>query len=145
MDAIRLIHDKAELQGTCYIELLPGKYNGQCWNDGSLFIEEEVFELIEPIFERHEPQFDHYSFVCIQEPAWERIIAGLERLAERAEKATDVSDLRGDVGFLFRSTEAEFVRDFRANAGALARLSRELAAWLRQQLRDHECVSVLGM
>jgi hypothetical protein len=145
MDAIRLIRDKAELQGTCYFELLPGEYKGRCWNDGSVFLAEDVFGLIEPVVERHEPAFSHYSFVAIQRPAWERITADLERLAERADRATGVRDLHGEVGFIFSPTEAEFVRDFRANADALARLGRELAAWAREQLREHECVSILGI
>lgn len=145
MDPIRLIRDKSELQGTCYIEVLPGEYKGQCWNDGSLFLAEDVFGLVEPVIKRHEPRFDHYSFVAIRRPAWERITADLVRLADRAESATGIGDLRGEVGFIFRPTEAEFAQDFRANADSLARLARELAGWVREQLREHECVSVLGM
>jgi hypothetical protein len=49
---------------------------------------EDVFGFIEPVIARHEPRFDHFSFVGIRRPAWERIIADLERLAERAESAT---------------------------------------------------------
>lgn len=145
MDAIRLIRDKGELQGTGYFELLPGEYKGQCWNGGSVFVAEEVFGLIEPVIERHERRFDHYSFVGIRRPAWERITADLERLAERADAATRVGDLGGEVRFLFAETEAEFAREFRANADALARLAREVVSWVREQLREHECVSVLGV
>ncbi|MEX1098238.1 MAG: hypothetical protein WED34_19495 [Planctomycetales bacterium] len=147
MDEIRLIRDKAELQGTCYFELLPGDYEGQHWNDRSVFLAEEVFGLIEPIIVRHEPRFDHYSFVGIRRPAWERIIADLERLAARTETASGMSDLRGEgeVGFLFTTTETEFARHFRSNADALASLLRELLTWVRQRLREYECISVLGM
>jgi hypothetical protein len=145
MDAIRLIRDKGELQGTCYFELLPGEYKGQCWNDGSVFLAEDVFGLVVPIVTRHEPRFDYYSFVGIRRPAWERITADLERLAERAKAAAGVGDLRGEVGFIFSPTEAEFAQDFRANADALTRLARELADWVREQLREYECVSILGI
>lgn len=145
MDPIRLIRDKAELQGTCYFEFLPGEYKGQCWNDASVFLAEDVFGLIEPIIARHEPRFDHYSFVAIRRHAWERIIADLERLAERAERASVVGELAGEVEFFFTTTEAEFGREFRANADSLARLARELVGWVREHLREHECVSVLGM
>lgn len=145
MEPIRLIRDKSELQGTCYFELLPGEYRGQCWNDESVFLDEDVFGLIEPIIARHEPQFDHYSFVGIRRPAWERIIADLERLAEHAGSAASISDLRGELGFLFTTTEREFDQNFRASAEALAGLASELVGWLGDQLREHECVSVLGM
>jgi hypothetical protein len=145
MDPIRLISDKAELRGTCYFEFLPGEYKQQCWNEGSVFLPEDVFGLIEPIIARHEPRFDHYSFVGIRRDTWEQIIADLERLAERAERASGVADLAGEVEFFFTTTEAEFASDFRANADALARLVRQLAGWVRVQLREYECVSVLGM
>jgi hypothetical protein len=145
IDQFRLICDRTELHGTCYFELLPGDYKGQCWNEGSIFVAEEVFGLVEPIIERHEPRFDHYSFVGVRRPAWERITADLERLAERAEGAAGVGDLRAEVRFLFDQSEAEFDRDFRTNADALARLVRELAKWVREQLRKFECVSVLGI
>jgi hypothetical protein len=46
---------------------------------------------------------------------------------------------------LFKTTEKEFSRDFRANANALAELISELIVWLREQLRQHPCVSILGM
>ena len=48
MDPIRLIRDKAKLHGTCYFELLPDEYQGRWWNDGSVFLAEDVFDLIEP-------------------------------------------------------------------------------------------------
>lgn len=145
MDQIRLIRNKAQLHGTCYFELLPGKYQGQCWNEGSVFIAEYVFGFVEPIIARHEPRFDHYAFVSIPRPTWKHIIADLESLAERAESAEDISELREEVGFLLACARREFAKEFRSNAAALSRLARELSGWLSEQLMRHECISVLGM
>ncbi len=36
MENIRIITNKNELEGTCYIEVLPGAYKNKCWNEGSL-------------------------------------------------------------------------------------------------------------
>ena len=145
MDPIRLIRDKDELQGTCYFEFLPGEYQDQCWNDGSVFLAEDVFGLIEPIVARHEQRFDHHGFVGIRRPVWQPIIADLQRLAERANHAASVADLAGGVGFLFATSQTGFAKRFRSNADALARMSRELAGWLREQLLEYECISVLGI
>lgn len=144
MDPICLIRNRAELRGTGYFELLPGEYSGKHWNDGSVFLAEEVFGLVEPIIARHEPRFDHLSFVGIPRPTWERIITDLEQLAERAEAASVVSDLPGEVGLVLTTTR-EFARSFRTNSDALARLARELIGWLRENLKTHDCVSVLGI
>ncbi len=81
MCPIRLIRDTAELSGTCYFEFLPGPYRDECWNEGSVFMAEDVFGLVEPIIARHEPRFDHYSFVGIRRPTWERILLELDQLA----------------------------------------------------------------
>lgn len=64
-EKIRLIRDLSELQGTYYFEILPGKYQDKCWNQNSVFMTEEVFGYLEPIFERRAPNFDHYAFVEI--------------------------------------------------------------------------------
>jgi hypothetical protein len=56
-ECIRLIQNLTELHGTCYFEILPGKYEGNCWNHNSVFLTEEVFGYLEPVFERNEPDF----------------------------------------------------------------------------------------
>lgn len=48
-DPIRLIRGKTELQGTCHVELPLAEYRERCWNDGSVFLAEAVFGLVEPI------------------------------------------------------------------------------------------------
>ncbi|HVS38847.1 MAG TPA: hypothetical protein VMS17_25040 [Gemmataceae bacterium] len=145
MDPIRLIRDKSELRGTCYFELLPGEYRERCWNDSSVFLAEEVFALIEPVIARHEPRFDHYAFVGTSRSTWERIIADLERVAEFVRTAESVGELRGQVGFFFTTSESEFAADFKPNAEALVSMIGELVSWLRDQLKQQACVSILGM
>lgn len=145
MDPIRLIRSPAELRGTCYFEFLPGEYAGRCWNEGSVFLAEGTFGLIEPIIARREPCFDHYAFVAIPRATWALICADLDRLAARAEVATGLGDLDEHFGYAWSRTRREFGADFRANAAQSAALARDLAAWLGDQLESHECVSVLGM
>jgi hypothetical protein len=115
MRSIRLIRNKAQLSGTCYFELLPGRYQGKCWNDGAVFLTQEAFGLIDLIIMRHEPKFDHFSFVAIQRSAWERIIPEIELMA------TDSLSIEH------------------------AELARELSAWLREQISKHKCISILGL
>jgi hypothetical protein len=145
MRPITLIREKSELRGTCYFELLPGKYGGKCWTDKSVYLAEEVFSLIEPIFARRVPMYDHYSFVGIRRPEWDRILADFDLFAKALGEAESTSDLNGYLGFLFTTSQEEFSQHFRTNADALADLLRNLIGWLTEQLRSHECISVLGM
>jgi hypothetical protein len=138
----RLIRDLSELHGTCYIELLPGPFQDKCWNQGSIFVEEGIFGLFEDIIQRHEPRFDHFAFVEIRKYAWERIIIDFDRLENRLRKAREIADLKEE-GFLFQASA--FAAEFNTNVNALASMLKELITWLREQLRIHEGISVLGM
>src|SRR5204862_292237 len=57
--------DAAALEGTAYFEFLPGRYAGECWGRQSVFLTEQAFAHIEPIFQKHRPDFDHYAFTEI--------------------------------------------------------------------------------
>ncbi len=74
-----MIRDQSELESTCYIELLPGKYEGTSWNEESVFFDEECFGFIERKIVRHCPKYDHYSFTDINRSTWEFILADLNR------------------------------------------------------------------
>ncbi|MRD49447.1 hypothetical protein GHT07_19415 [Caenimonas koreensis DSM 17982] len=145
MDFIRIIKSKTELVGTAYMELLPGPYLEQCWNDGSLFFEEEVFAYLEPVIQRHVPDYDHYAFTEIAASKWECIVSDLRLLEANLESSESVQELNAAVGFLFPSTKVPFAENFQANKRALARLLHEVCAWISSKALSHECVTVLGI
>ncbi|WP_190942227.1 hypothetical protein [Nostoc flagelliforme] len=145
MERISLIRSLSELDGTCYFEILPGKYEGNCWNQNSVFITEEIFGYFEPVFERHEPDFDHYAFMAIGKDVWTLIISDFSNLMQVLEQSQDVQELEGKVGFVFRDSMCRFASDFRSNAMTLAGVLRELSEWLEEQLKNHDCISVLGI
>ena len=145
MADVRLIRSTTELEGTCYFEFLPGRYDQKCWNEGSVFLSEEAFDLIEPIFLRRVPEFDHYAFVEINRSRWSLIVGDLEVLTERLATVNGVDELRD----LVRVTNAFDEHDLRTAFVEYKRLIRQmltdLAAWLRGQASRHEIISVLGM
>ena len=145
MDPITLLRDPAKLEGTCYIELLPGGYHESCWNPGSVFLTEEVFGYIEPMVERHEPRFDHFAFVDIERDTWTRILEDLAVQADALRSARSPAQLSPEPLFFYPGTRDAFTADFRANATRLADLIDELGTWIREQLRTHEVIAVLGM
>ena len=112
---IKILRDKNELEGTCYMEVLPGKYDGKCWSDTSIFFDEDVFGLLEPIIERHAKGYDHFSFIEINKNAWLKIISDLERLLDLLKPETSSEELRQHLGFLFKNTEIEFFENFDQN------------------------------
>jgi hypothetical protein len=145
MDKIRVVHALSDLKGTVNFEFQIGEYRGRNWVDGSIFIAEEVFYLIEHIFLRHVPEFSHCGFQGIRRSVWEKIIPELYGLDQLARSASRLGEIGPEIGFFNQAASDEFCRDFRNNADALASLARELAGWLKETLKKHECISVLGI
>jgi hypothetical protein len=145
MSKIGLIRERGQLEGTLYFEILPGEYQGQCWNEGSLFVDEEVFGYLEPIIEEHAPNFDHYAFVEIPRETWRPIIADLRSLRADLAEAENVEELRGRVAFIFEGSEEDFADHFEENRESLRELLGELLVWLEDALEKHEKISVLGI
>ncbi|MDX2244531.1 MAG: hypothetical protein NW224_27975 [Leptolyngbyaceae cyanobacterium bins.302] len=142
---IRLIQNLNELHGTCYFEILPGKYEGSCWNQNSVFMTEEVFGYLEPVFERNESDFDHYAFIEIKREIWLLIIKDFRSLIEALEQAQDVRELEGKMGFIFKDSIDRFASDFRSNAVDLIGVLREFSQWLENQLEVYDYLTVLGI
>lgn len=145
MEAIGIIKNKAELDCTCYVELLPGKYKDQCWNENSLFFEEEVFGYLEKIISRRALSYDHYAFTEINMETWDKIVQDFQSLESKLDQSHAVDDLALDVGFLFNGSETRFTEDFQENKAALGRLLSEVSIWISKQTSQHGCVTVLGL
>lgn len=145
MEPITILRDPAALEGTAYIELLPGGYRDSCWNVGSVFFTEEVFGYFEPIIERHEPRYDHFAFVDVERSTWNAILDDFADLARALRAAGSVDEVAPLMQFFYLGTKRDFAVSFRENADALAALLDELGLWLREQLSRENVVAVLGM
>ena len=145
METIKIIKYISELNGTAYVELLPGAYNNQCWNTNSLFFEEEVFGYLENIIARHVPSYDHYAFTEINKETWDKIVQDFLTLESRLYEAQSGDKLLEDVGFLFRDSETRFTEGFQENKAALSRLLGEVSIWISKESSQHGCVTVLGL
>ncbi len=140
-----MITDKRELSGTCYIEVLPGTYQRQCWNPQSVFFTEEHFGFIEPTILRHCPEHDHYAFTDIEKPVWENILADLERMHLSIGDASRLADIRGEVDFIFTTTKQQFLEVEAENVQKLRQMLDDFLQWTRQTLQTHDWIAVLGI
>ncbi|MCM3441448.1 hypothetical protein AB3Z07_28430 (plasmid) [Metabacillus halosaccharovorans] len=55
---IEIIYDASILEGSCYIEILPENYKGECWSNSSIFFSEDNFGYIMPVLEKCYKNFD---------------------------------------------------------------------------------------
>lgn len=140
-----MITDRGELEGTCYIEILPGKFQGECWNSQSVFFDEEHFGFIEPTIIRHCPEHDHYTFTDIDKTVWEDILADLQRLHQSIGDASRLSDLHGEVDLVFTTTKQRFLEAEADNMQNLRQMLNDFILWARKTLKSHDSIAVLGM
>lgn len=141
---IELITDKNELEGTCYFEFAPGRYSKKHWQEGWVYLEEDVMYLLEPVFIKIMPGFDWYSMNEISRYQWFLIVDELKKLKESLKKATVISDIEIPMRF-HGEFEKAFVENFEDCKNATVRLITDLCKWLNIQLKTHEVISVLGL
>jgi len=145
MESIKIIRNKSELHGTCYIELSLGKYQRKHWEDTSLFFEEETFGLIEMIFERNIPGYDHYSMNDADSESWYKVIAELKELEALLDVTDEFDDLIGKVGFVFGGTRDYFQNHFQLSKAQLQKMVSELTAWAEKNIVEHQHIAILGI
>ena len=142
---VRAITDPSSLEGTAYVEVMAGPYTNRCWNDGSLFFEEEVFGYIEPTIERFEPTYDHYAFTQISMLDWEKIVKALADVRSRLEVETFRPDMLQQIGFLFTDSKERFTESMTANCVALGAMISQIETWTSENRLRHSCVTILGL
>jgi len=142
---VRAITDRSLLEGTAYIEVMAGAYRNRCWNDGSLFFEEEVFGYIEPTIEKYEPTYDHYAFTQISMRDWEKIIKALADVRSRLEVETFRPGMLLQMGFLFTDSKERFTESMNANSVALGATISQIETWTDDNRFRYSCVTILGL
>ncbi len=137
-----MISDKSILQGTLYIEVLPGPYSNICWGPSSVFFAEEHFAFIEPTVIRSWPSHDHYTFSEIPSNSWLQIQIDLEAMSAIVERGGRLDDL---ADYIYpqrrkRTVEAEtmLLTELRVSVN-------EFNDWLATTLAEYGTISVLGI
>jgi hypothetical protein len=141
----RAITDRSSLEGTAYVEVMASAYANRCWNDGSLFFEEEVFGYIEPTIEKYAPTYDHYAFTQISMPDWEKIIEALADIRSGLEVEALRLAMLDRIGFLFTDSKERFAENLNANCVALSALISQIETWTSNNQYGHSCVTILGL
>ena len=142
---IKLYTSTREIKGTDYFELLPGPYRNEHWGANSVFMDEETFGFIEPIFVKLCPKYGHYALTEIGRPLWQNILEELDALSAVLEKEPTDEVLSSRLGFFYEDTEREFYENRTRNVAQLRQMLRELTAWVRGQLSEQSVISVLGI
>ncbi|NRG48510.1 hypothetical protein HRF87_27905 [Bacillus sp. CRN 9] len=142
---IEIIYDVSILEGTCYIEILPDKYKGECWSTSSIFFTEENFGYIMPVFEKCYKKFDYYAFNEIDIDNWKMIIKELEIMKQYLANNSNSQSLKDVIGFPFKYSEEEFIQNSETNIKLLISMITEFQSWIDEKIVSTKFISVLGI
>ncbi|QGQ47931.1 hypothetical protein [Metabacillus sediminilitoris] len=142
---IEIIYDTSNLEGSCYIEILPDKYKGECWNPSSIYFTEENFGYITPVFEKCHKKFDYYAFNEIDIDTWKLISKELEYVKQYLANSPNPYSLKDIIGFPFTDSEEEFIDNFDTNVKQLISMITQFLSWIEEKSASTKFISVLGM
>ena len=109
-----------------------------------MFLDEEAFEFIEPIFVRLCPEYDHYAFTEIGRPLWSDILKAVDVLSEALDGESFDETSLSCVGFS-ADERRRFLESSTTSLVELRQMLLELTSWIRLQLKEQNVVSVLGL
>ncbi len=132
------------LKGTVYFELLPGDYKNKCWNEGSFFIDESTFLIIEYLIIKHCPKFDHYAFTGISRNSWNDIIAEINKLSEIIRKHDDIKEFYKFISDNYNAGN-DFHKDLEFDKKYVKSFLADLSHWLKQKLLEVNKITILGL
>lgn len=109
----RIRRAKSDLEGTGYIEIAAGQHAGARRQDGSLFVSEDAFAVVDGVIARHFPSYDRAAPNDIPKDVGSRIAAEWREIAEwlpvmRADEARVALNVATSFGAGF---DGELARD----------------------------------
>ncbi|QKE72022.1 hypothetical protein HPK19_04045 [Arthrobacter citreus] len=145
LSPIEIIYDVETLKGSCYVEIKPGKDTGNHWNRDSIYFTDETFTYLSRAIEK---EFKDYSLwgVCeIDKHTWDLILKQLENVKLFLLEEPKEEELQTMVGFLWEDTESKFQENINQNIIDLINLITDFQAWVSDQSKNHEFITILGI
>jgi site-specific DNA-adenine methylase len=144
---MKIIYDLNELKGTCYIEVLPGRYKGKSWNKESIFFTEEDFIYFEPIIANVFIKYDHYAFQEIGKDNWTEIIESLKELQKTLLDNSNEMIVKLDelIRSYFKVSTIIYRKEYIENSNKLNELINKFNDWIRKTLENYDEISILGI
>ena len=140
------VHRVKDFEGTDWVEVGPGKYDGKHWQPGYLYIWEVDFVPAEVIVGRHLADYDHFAMNDIPRDVGLAIVndwrqVGAELLGSTRQGLKILSE-RGNVDMSPLSIDPKSIE---ANRNQIASMLETLASSCEEFIRDADGFCILGL
>jgi len=139
----RVVRSNAEREGSCYHEFVKGRWNGTHWSEGSLFVDDDPFDLLVHMFIRHFKAFDRTGPNEIPRPAGLEIVNDLRKAAAWLSmgRFEDAASIIGGLPVPIKGEPHDVV----GNAAEISDMMNDLASTLEEWYLVEDAVTVLGI
>lgn len=110
IDPIEIIYDVEALEGTCYVEVKPGKYTGNHWHKESIYFTDETFTYLSLSIEKVYEKYDLLGLSEIDKNTWDLILDELELLKIFLEENPKEDELKNKIGFLYEEKTVKYFK-----------------------------------
>ncbi|WP_422139943.1 hypothetical protein [Endozoicomonas sp. ALC020] len=145
MSDLKIIRNKSELDGTHFVELQPGHFNGKHWSDNSIFIMDDHFSYFDRVIKSAVSRYGFYGYTVIKKSEWLEILELYKKLLVELETATHLSDLKPYVDIYGDGINRLIQQRFDDNMGIFKKTVQELVDWIEEQLKNKKCITIIGL
>ena len=143
---MKLITDKKDLEGSAYFEFLPREFDGQHWNDDSVFVWYEDVSLFDSLLKEHIQDYRPYAYMTIDAQRARKLAEDLLEYADAVRKTDVASVMRLGIRCEIHPRDVDWLEDEWDTAQAqLASMLRELGLWIQRNVSEEGTLSVLGL
>lgn len=137
-----LIRKTEELDGTCYFEYLPGKYQDKCWNSHSVYLTEDSTAFIEDLFHQISIDYDHYSFTELNT---EQIKQFIDLVDSRISKMKSSNQYKLETKMFSEYYYNNLMDDYINFKEQIITLLFDLKIWLNEIIKSYDRITIMGL
>ena len=142
---IRLIKDLDSLNNSQYIEFATGDFNNKYWRESSVFVEDEIFLLIEQPFSEINSEITDNEISQITVQNWRTIYANLKKLKISLKNANSASDIAFILTYVSEEIKKSFIENFNEARNETVKLIKDLSEWIKLNLEKYKTISIISV
>jgi len=145
MNELKMLH-KQQLQGTCYVEVQPGRHDGEFWKEESVYFTDETFSLFTQTILSYVPSYSMWGKSEVTTETCLLIANELKKLAEFLGMSPSLRELKERLE-LKDETDIEqlFTTHQQCEFREVLNLLYAFSSWLTAQCLIHSHLTILGI
>ena len=137
---------KIDLQGSCYIEVQPGRHKEEFWKEESVYFTDDTFFLLSNIIHDIEPSFSLWGRTVIHRDNILLIADNLTALTVFLEGVPSPEKVKEKFRLIHLEEENQFATLFLdADYSEHINVLRSFSEWLTLQSKSHSHITILGI